>query len=141
MRIRDAEPDEVPRIEALVTEVIAESYGHLFAGAPPPLEGDFGKSLVAIERGLLVGVALTQNEWLDDLWVAADRRGRGVGRRLLAAAEAQIAARAVTRARLRVVAENERARRFYLAHGWSEGRSYPHERYGFTMIELQKPLR
>jgi GNAT superfamily N-acetyltransferase len=140
MRVRNAEPAEVPRIEALVASVVDEIYGHLFHGDAPRPEGDFERSLVAIERGQLVGVALTRHEWLDDLWIAPPHRGHGVGRRLLAAAEAQIASRALTRARLRVIAENDRARRFYLAHGWAEVRSYPHERYGFPMIELEKPL-
>src|ERR1700693_1503454 len=50
-------------------------------------------SLVAIEGGDLVGGVLAQTvvEWLqvDMLWVTEDRRGRGIGRALLAEAEAK----------------------------------------------------
>ena len=80
------------------------------------------------------------DDWIEDLWVAEAWRRRGVGGRLLAAGERQIAACGHALGRLRVVAQNHGARRFYARHGWSETESYPHERWGFAMIDLTKPL-
>ena len=83
---------------------------------------------------------LTDAEWLDDLWVEKEHRGRNLGRQLLTLAEEEIAARGHDRARLRVVAENVAAILFYTAHGWREERRYPHERYGFDVAEMIKYL-
>jgi hypothetical protein len=37
-----------------------------------------------------------------------------------------------------VVAENQAARRFYARCGWSEAEVYPHERWGFEMVDMVK---
>jgi ribosomal protein S18 acetylase RimI-like enzyme len=89
----------------------------------------------------IVGVALTDGEWLDDLWVLRDSRRCGVGRRLLAQAEAEIMARGHDTLRLRVVASNEGAVAFYRRHGWQIAREFPHEKFPITMLEMFKPVR
>jgi ribosomal protein S18 acetylase RimI-like enzyme len=86
-------------------------------------------------------VVLTDREWLDDLWVLRESRGRGVGRRLLAQAEVEINARGHDTFRLRVVQSNEAAVAFYRRHGWQIARTFPHEKYAITMLEMFKTVR
>jgi GNAT superfamily N-acetyltransferase len=138
--IRPATGADVPAIERLVLEVAREVYGHLFRHDMPHPEGKWSKALVALQDGRLAGVIVADDDWIEDLWVEAPYRNCGVGSRLLAAGEQQIAARGHRVAHLRVVADNERARRFYAARGWTETDPYPHERWGFPMLDLIKPL-
>jgi len=127
-------------IEQLVSTIAAEVYGHLFQDAPPRPDGRWAQALVAAAQRRIVAVMVSDDDWIEDLWVAADWRRRGVGSRLLSAGEHEIAARGCTLARLRVIAENQGARRFYARHGWSEAEIYPHERWGFGMVDMVKPV-
>ena len=140
LTLRPALAADLAAIEALALTVGREVYGHLFQGDVPRPEGNWARSLVAQERGRIVGVVVAEDDWIEDLWVARDHRRRGVGSQLLTAGERQIAARGHAVAHLRVVADNQRARRFYAAHGWTEIAAYPHERWGFGMLDLIKPL-
>src|SRR5215469_258225 len=83
-------------------------------------------------------VALTREDWLNDLWVLRETRGCGVGQRLLAQAEAEIAARGHDTLRLRVVLANAAAIGFYRYHGWQIARTFPHEKLPITMLEMFK---
>jgi GNAT superfamily N-acetyltransferase len=56
--------------------------------------------------------------WLEDLVVAKAHRGRGLGSRLLAAAEAWACRRGVTRLQLVAEEANQPALQFYHRHGW-----------------------
>ena len=127
-------------IEQLVLDVVREVYGDLFPEAARHRAGHWTGGLLAEIDGGLVGVVVSDDDWVEDLWVTKEHRRRGIGSALLLGAERQIAKRGHTEARLRVVARNLEARRFYLAHGWAETVSYPHERWGFTMLELAKAL-
>lgn len=138
--IRPALAADLPAIERLVLTVAREVYGHLFQDDMPRPEGNWLQAMVAAQDGRIVGVIVADDDWIEDLWVAAPHRGRGIGSRLLAAGEHQIRARGHALAHLRVVADNERARRFYAARGWAETSPYPHERWGFAMLDLIKPL-
>jgi GNAT superfamily N-acetyltransferase len=138
--IRPAAAADLPAIERLVLAVAREIYGHLFQGDVPRPEGNWAQGLVAEQRRQIIGVVVADDDWIEDLWVAGSSRGRGVGSGLLAAGEGRIAARGHALAHLRVVAENERARRFYAARGWAETTPYPHEKWGFEMLDLIKPL-
>jgi ribosomal protein S18 acetylase RimI-like enzyme len=138
--IRPAIAADRPAIERLVLTVVREVYGHLFKGEVPGPEGNWARALVAEKRGRIVGVVVAADDWIEDLWVARDHRGRGLGSRLLAAGERKVAAQGHAVAHLRVAADNERARRFYVARGWAETDAYPHERWGFMMLDLIKPL-
>jgi GNAT superfamily N-acetyltransferase len=80
-------------IEQLVSAIAAEVYGHLFPNAPPQPDGRWAQALVAEAEGRIVGVMVADDDWIEDLWVAADWRRRGVGARLLTAGERQIAGR------------------------------------------------
>ena len=88
----------------------------------------------------MAGVALTQDEWLDDLWVHRLYRGVGIGRLLLERAELEIVGRGCLTAKLRVVASNHEAIRFYERFGWSIQRCFPHETFPVEMAEMRKSL-
>jgi GNAT superfamily N-acetyltransferase len=138
--IRPADKQDLAAVERFVSSVAGAVYGHLFQGEPPRPDGNWAESLLAELDGRIIGVMVADDDWIEDLWVAEDCRGQGVGSRLLAAGERQIAGRGHEQGYLRVVAENLGARRFYARHGWSETESYPHEKWGFAMIDLTKPL-
>jgi GNAT superfamily N-acetyltransferase len=138
--IRPAAPSDVASIERLVLEVVREVYDKLIPGDTLPTAGRWAGGLVAEVAGRIVGVVVSDDDWVEDLWVAREYRNRGIGTMLLTAAERRIAKRSYTEAQLRVVAENLDARRFYAAHGWAETVSYPHEKWGFAMVEMVKTL-
>lgn len=138
--IRPAVAADVGAIERLVLDVTREVYGHLFQGDVPGPEGNWRRGLVALERDRIIGVVVADDDWIEDLWVARPYRRRGVGSRLLTAGERRIGGQGHPVAHLRVVADNQLARRFYAAHGWTESAAYPHERWGFAMLDLIKPL-
>jgi ribosomal protein S18 acetylase RimI-like enzyme len=137
--IRRPQPQELKSVRALVQAVVDEVYGGLWAPPPIPIgEDGLDLSWIAVPDAKIVGVVLTNGEWLDDLWVLRGNRGCGVGQRLLAHAEAEIAARGHDTLRLRVVQSNEAAIAFYRRHGWQIARAYPHEKFPITMLEMSK---
>jgi GNAT superfamily N-acetyltransferase len=138
--IRPAAASDVASIEQLVLGVVREVYGKVIPGDESPTSGRWADGLVAEFAGRIVGVVVSDDDWIEDLWVAKGYRNRGIGAMLLMAAERQIANRSYTEAQLRVVAVNLDARRFYAAHGWAETESYPHEKWGFAMVEMVKAL-
>lgn len=66
---------------------------------------------------------------IENLYVRPEARGEGVGSALLSRAESHLAERGVDAVSLDVLADNERARRFYRAHGYD-----PHR------VEFEKPV-
>jgi GNAT superfamily N-acetyltransferase len=62
--------------------------------------------MVAASDAKILGVIITHQEWVDDLWVLQEYRRQGVGRRLLAQGESEIAALGCQTCRLRVVKSN-----------------------------------
>jgi ribosomal protein S18 acetylase RimI-like enzyme len=89
----------------------------------------------------IVGVTMTHEEWVSDLWVRKDVRRIGVGGRLLAEAEREIRSRGHETFRLRVVKSNIRAVHFYETQGWRVRREFPHEKFGHAMFEMTKSDR
>jgi len=142
MQIRKCRRSDVEGIRSLVAAVVSEVYGGMLpAGFEVGKGTNWEPGWVADSAGNLVAVMLTGKDWLEDLWIDKGHRGRGLGGRLLAIAEQEIAARGFARAWLRVVAENTTARGFYARSGWREDRRYPHERLGFDMVDMSKELR
>ena len=132
---------DLEQIWSLVGAVVSEIYGHILpAGLKVDKETNWEPAWVAEDAGMIVAVALTENDWLEDLWIAKGHRRRGLGGRLLALAEDEIVARGHSLARLRVVAENASALRFYADRGWREDRRYPHEVQGFDMVDMVKAV-
>ena len=140
--LRRAVREDADAIVAVIKDVVQETYGHLFSGpAPSPADAVIWVgSWVTVVDGRVAGVGRIDGALISDLWLRPDCRGRGVGRDLLALLEAQIKAAGHRQARLRVVAENGPALRFYARHGWQEAQRYPHERHGFPMVDMHKRL-
>lgn len=142
--IRDATPDDVPAIHALVRELAA--YERL-SDAVVSTEADFARhlfgpepvahALVADDDGAVVGFALwfptfstflgRPGIWLEDLFVRADARRRGFGRALLGA----LRERTDGRVEWSVLDWNEHAQAFYRSlgaapvDGWTTWRWMP----------------
>jgi ribosomal protein S18 acetylase RimI-like enzyme len=141
--IRRPQPTEYHSVRSLIETVASETFKDLFAPNPVPLkfeDEDWPLSWVAVVDQKIVGVIITNQEWVSDLWVYREHRRQGVGSRLLAQGEAEIAARGHRTCRLRVVRSNTVAVQFYLAHGWQIAREFAHEKYGHAMLEMARSL-
>jgi ribosomal protein S18 acetylase RimI-like enzyme len=137
--IRRPEPQECNAVRALVQAVVDETYGHLWAPSPLEIdEEDWTLAWIASVNGEFVGMVLTHQEWISDLWVLRHARRQGVGAKLLAQAEAEIAGQGYPSFRLRVVKSNTGAVVFYERHGWQIRREFPHEKLPTTMLEMVK---
>ena len=135
--IRRPHPHEDDSVRAVVDEV----YGGLWAPAPLPLDEEiWSLSWVAVADTRIIGMVLTQEEWISDLWVLREGRGCGVGRRLLAQGEAEIAGRGYPLFRLRVLQSNTAALGFYRRQGWRVAREFPHEKFPVMMLEMVKSV-
>ncbi|MCU7728537.1 GNAT family N-acetyltransferase [Actinoplanes sp. KI2] len=69
----------------------------------------------------LPGTVFPDVAWLSQITVVADRRGRGYGHQIMAAAEAELTRRGVGRIGLHVFGHNVGARRLYLRLGYRIG--------------------
>ncbi len=122
--IRRPQVSEQNSVRALVQIVVDEIYGDVWA--PPPLhidEEDWSQAWIAVSDGEPLGMVLTDQEWISDLWVLRRARGQGLGGKLLAQGEAEIASRGHVTFRLRVVKSNVLAVRFYQRHQWCSERT------------------
>ena len=109
--IRQPHFEEHDSVRAVVQTVVDEIYGGLWAPPPLPIDEDcWHLSWVAVVDTKIVGVVLTEEQWLSDLWVLRESRGRGIGQRLLARAEAEIVGHGHQTLRLRVLQSNTRAK-------------------------------
>ena len=139
--IRRPQLYEYDAVRAVVQTVVDEIYGGLWAPPPLPIdEEDWGLAWVAIVDARIAGMVLTHEEWISDLWVVRQHRGRGIGYRLLAQGEAEIAGRGGQMFRLRVLQSNTAAIHFYNRQGWRVAREFPHERFPVTVLEMVKPV-
>lgn len=85
---------------------------------------------VAVVDGAPVGFVMIEDDEVTQVYVADQHRGAGVADALLTEAERRIAAAGHGRAWLAVVAENERARRFYQRRGWQDAGRFDHQAPG-----------
>ena len=140
--IRRPLPEEHDSVRALVQSVVDEVYGGIWVPSPLPIDEErWHLSWIAVLDTKIVGVVLTGDEWLDDLWVLRENRGYGVGHRLLEQGEAEIIARGHQTLRLRVVQSNAAAIKFYHRHGWRIAREFPHEKFPIMTVEMFKSVR
>jgi ribosomal protein S18 acetylase RimI-like enzyme len=143
--IRRMRPDENGAVHQLVQTIADETFAHLFASPNVPIgEANWFSAWLAISGTDIVGVTMTQDEWVSDLWVRRDSRRSGIGTKLLAHAEREIRTRGHATLRLRVVKSNTRAVQFYQSQGWKVQREFPHEKFGHAMFEMIKscePIR
>lgn len=123
LQLRDARPDDDPRLHAIHLAGTMSSYGRELAWLGPiladpatPLEVAEW-TIVACEGDLVLGYAAVTASHLENLYIDPAAQGRGVGRELLAAVEARLHPRfdVVT---LRCLHANPDARRFYGRHGY-----------------------
>ena len=141
--IRRPQASEYGSVQALIKTVANETFEELFAPNPVPLKfeaEDWPLAWVAVSDEKIVGVIITNQEWVSDLWVFREFRRHGVGSRLLVQGEAEIAARGHRTCRLRVVQSNAVAVEFYLSRGWQIAREFAHEKYHHAMLEMAKSL-
>lgn len=154
MILRAAEPDDAPRIleliEALASyerepdavKVDAETLRRQLAREQPPFE-----CVLAVdeERGLAIGFALffptystwrgQSGLWLEDLFVVPERRGEGVGRRLLAHLARACVQRGYARFEWSVLDWNEPALGFYRRVGAVPMREWTTQRLEGAALE------
>src|ERR1700680_1039587 len=139
--MRRAQPSEYGSVRALIGTVANETFKDLFAPNPVPLkfeDEDWPLAWVAASDAKILGVIITHEEWVDDLWVLQEYRRQGVGRRLLAQGESEIAARGCQTCRLRVVKSNLVAVQFYSRQGWRIAREFAPEKSHHPMLEMAK---
>jgi len=129
--VRPARPDEA---DALFRVQRASSLAGLAHVYPPDrypfpddairerwqaaLEGEETSVVVAERGGEILGLAAWTDGWLDGLYVVPEAWGNGVAARLHDEALRGIASTGKTSARLWVLEDNARARRFYERRGW-----------------------
>lgn len=141
--IRRPQPHEYDSVQALIETTATETFKDLFAPNPVPLEfkdEDWPLAWIAVSDAKILGVIITNQEWVDDLWVLREYRRQGVGTRLLTQGESEIAARGCQTCRLRVVKSNLVAVQFYLRRGWQVAREFAHEKYHHPMLEMAKSV-
>lgn len=137
--IRRARPDENSSVHQLVQAIADETFAYLFATLPVPIgETNWVSAWLAVLGEEILGVTMTRDEWVSDLWVRGDSRRTGIGAKLLAHAEREIRSRGHDVIRLRVVKSNTRAVQFYQRRGWTINREFPHEKFGHVMLEMTK---
>ena len=138
---RHPDESELAEVKAFVQEVVDETYSGLWSKAPIAIcESDWLRSWIVTEGSVIVGVVLTLDGWLEDLWIAKSCRSQGLGAQLLLRAESEIAQSGFEVAKLRVVSTNTRAISFYELHGWQAEDKYPHEQFPIFMVEMRKRL-
>lgn len=134
IEIRTATPDDADAVEGYHHRCFTKSYSsELLAGefeAPDRAgtkqqlrewfrpESDF-ETRVAVIDGVLIGHVTVSGHQLVHLFVEPDHHGSGLGRRLLAAGEAMIAAGGHANFELHTRVENRAAIAFYEAAGWT----------------------
>jgi ribosomal protein S18 acetylase RimI-like enzyme len=139
MVIRRPAPNEHNSVRALVQTVVDEVYGGKWAPPPLPIaEEDWSLAWVAVSESKIVGMVLTHEEWISDLWVLREHRSRGIGQQLLLHGESEIAGRGYGTFFLRVVKSNAGAVAFYNRLGWKVAREFPHETLLIAMLEMNK---
>src|SRR5579863_9001320 len=124
--VRPARSEENNPIHVMVQTIANETFAELFPAGVPIGETNWTSAWVANSGGEIVGVTMTHEEWLSDLWVRNDCRRLGVGATLLRQAELELANRGINTFHLRVVKSNSRAVQFYETHGWNVHREFPH---------------
>ncbi len=147
MRIRPAQPADVPALRALAERAYAP-YVPRIGRRPAPMDEDYAAEVAAgsvhvIEEeggpaGLVVLVAARGHLLVQNVAVAPERQGRGLGRALLDFAEEEARRRGLGELRLYTNAAMRENVRLYRRLGYVEtGRR---SEGGFERVFLRKPL-
>lgn len=78
------------------------------------------------EPGEPLGLSITKDDELNQFYVAAESRGKGIAKRLIDEVEKRLAANGVRTAWLACAIGNDRAARFYEKSGWHLARTFTH---------------
>jgi ribosomal protein S18 acetylase RimI-like enzyme len=121
--IRDARPEDEPRLHAIHAAAAMSSYGRELSWLEPILRDPATPlevvewTIVAHDAGDVLGYAAVTAAHLENLYVDPGAQGRGIGGGLLAEVEARVGARfeAMT---LRCLLANPEARRLYERSGY-----------------------
>ncbi|KIC70588.1 MULTISPECIES: GNAT family N-acetyltransferase [Kocuria] len=145
--LRPARAEDVGAIAALVSAAYAP-YISRMDREPAPLTANYGglvargRVTVAVASGEVVGVLVTvaqQHHLLvDNVAVAPETQGCGVGRRLLEHADAQARSLGLDELRLYTNAAMTENLRFYPRHGYRETGRHRHE--GFDRVFFTRRL-
>jgi ribosomal protein S18 acetylase RimI-like enzyme len=139
MIIRHPSVSEHDAVHQFVKSVVNEIYGGLWSTSLIEIEKqDWSDAWIASSGTEIVGVLLTKDDWIDDLWIRQDNRGQGLGTKLLRRGESDIAKRQYEISRLRVVKANLNAISFYIKSGWKIVKEFRHETLPIEMVELAK---
>lgn len=79
------------------------------------------------EPGEPLGLSITKDDELNQFYVAAESRGKGIAKILIDEVERRLAANGVRTAWLACAIGNNRAARFYEKSGWHLARTFTHE--------------
>jgi GNAT superfamily N-acetyltransferase len=123
-RFEAIEGFDAARIESLLRRVIFDtSLGQAWVAA---VDGEAAGYLLAVYVFSLEHQGLTAE--IDELFIAPQYRGRGLGGRLLEVAEHGFRQRGCTNVFLQVGRDNDEARAFYMSRGFRD-------RKGFAMVD------
>jgi ribosomal protein S18 acetylase RimI-like enzyme len=126
MQISSLAPDEAAAAAALWEEAgLVRAWNDPHADIAAALDCPTSTILAARDGDRIVGTVMVGYDghrgWLYYLAVAEDRRDTGLGRQLVTAAEAWLAAQGARVIRLMVRAENQAVTAFYQALGYEDG--------------------
>ncbi len=142
MQTRQATIADQAQLKDCVQASLNATYGGLWSSEPVTVwDEDWTRARIACVDHRIIGVGLTRDDVLSDLWVHPLAQGLGAGTRLLAELEQEIFARGFSVARLRCLEPNLRARKFYGSQGWEEVRVYPHETIPLNTVEMEKAAK
>jgi ribosomal protein S18 acetylase RimI-like enzyme len=137
--IRPARPDEYDEVarvwmESFVSTGLEDGSKYLLANlrARVPMEIEKGWSLYVADDGGRIAAMLAlhlRDRYLDQLFVAPDYQGNGLGRRLLAFTREQLP----DEIWLRCIRENDKAWRWYEREGFVFEKEEVESKTGFTM--------
>ncbi len=142
--IRRAEAIDLPELARLFRLWANAAWDFLAAHTPEEdlafLESGWraGPIRIAVEGGQIIGLCASRRGWIDHLYVAPDRQGRGIGRMLLARTLERR-----RRVRLWTFQRNTRSRLFYALQGFREVRRTDgqgnEEREPDVLLEWRRP--
>jgi ribosomal protein S18 acetylase RimI-like enzyme len=143
-----AGPDDAGAVRDLVRVAYAR-WVPIVGREPTPMTVDYAKAVVEheiellVEDGALIALIETYRApghlYVENIAIAPERQGRGLGRRLLAHAEAKARESGLTELRLLTNARMEANIRLYRSHGYVIEREEPFS-LGGTTVHMSKRL-
>jgi GNAT superfamily N-acetyltransferase len=137
MHVRTAAPEEIDALariwhdgwqdahaELLPVELARERTLESFRERLPKLLTDLR---TIGELGEPLGLSITKDDELNQFYVAAESRGKGIAKTLIDEVEQRLAAGGVRTAWLACAIGNNRAARFYEKSGWHLARTFTHK--------------